>query len=979
MVNKKPTPKRITHTPKSILVPPSGARETSEPFPVVGIGASAGGLESFTQLLAHLHADTGLAFVLVQHLDPKHPSILGELLARETPLPVHEIKNGMPIKPNQVYVIPPNHDLSIRHGTLQLTPRSTLRGLHTPIDSFFRSLAEECGNLAIGVVLSGTGTDGTLGLRAIKAEGGFTFAQDTQSAKYDGMPHSAIAAGVVDFILPPEKIAQELTRLHNHPYVQLARTVEESPLVGEDDLRKIFLLLRAATGVEFAYYKPTTIKRRIARRMLLLRIDKLAGYARYLKENPDEVNALYQDLLINVTSFLRDPDLFETLKKKVFPRLFKDRRGDTPIRFWVPACSTGEEAYSLAMCLFEYLGNNLDHTPIQIFATDVNETAIEKARAGIYPESIANDVTSVRLRRFFVKTSGGYQISKNIRDVCVFARQDLTKDPPFSRIDLISCRNLLIYLVPTMQKKIIPTFHYALNPDGVLVLGNSETIGAHADLFALSDKKQKIYTKKSNGRHVNFDFALSARTVEKARHAPLELASDFDASKEADHLLLARYAPASVLVNDALEVLQFRGHTGDYLEPASGAANFNLLKMAREGLGPELRSALTEARKTNSPVRRERLRVKSRRINLEVIPITPSANAPKHHFLVLFEDTAQARVPASPPKINLTKSAAEREIEHLRQELTTTNEYLQAIIAQRETTNEELRSALEEIQSSNEELQSTNEEMETAKEELQSTNEELTTVNEEMQNRNLELGQLNNDLVNLLNSVQIPIIILGSDLHIRRFTPVTEKLLNVIPTDVGRPLSDLRPNVIVPDLENLVRQVMDSLETHELEMADQQGHWYSMRIRPYRTVENKIDGVLIAWLDVTELKTNAFQIQAAREYAEAIVATVREPLLVLDGELRVQTANRAFYQTFATSAAETEDKPIYALDDGAWNQPQLRELLEQILPSNTQFENFQLEAEFPGVGLRRFLLSARRVHQTADHTPLILLAMQEQA
>jgi two-component system CheB/CheR fusion protein len=957
--------------------------------PIVGIGASAGGLEAFTQFLGALPVDTGLAFVLVQHLDPKHESMLAALLSHTTPLPTQEARDGQRLEANHVYVIPPNTNLAVLHGRLSLMPRTESRGQHLPVDFFFRSLAADQKKRAIGVILSGTASDGTEGLRAIKAEGGLTFAQDEKSAKYGGMPHSAVVAGVVDLVLSPAGIAQELARLGRHPYVALAPTSRaEDPLPeSEEDLNKAFILLRAATGVDFSFYKPTTLKRRIARRMLLHKLDSLAHYVRYLKQTPAEVDALYQDLLINVTRFFREPEVFEVLKKKVFPRFLKERPPRTPIRVWVPGCSTGEEAYSLAIALLEFLGTKGANVPIQIFATDISEPAIDKARAGLYPTGIAADVSAARLRRFFVPHDSGFQISKVVRDLCVFARQDVTCDPPFSKLDLISCRNLLIYFGPALQKQIMPTFHYALKPEGLLLLGSSETIGGFADLFALADRRHKLYQRKPAAHHVAFELGLRRPTESAAPAKPTEttLAGGFDYQREADRIVLGKYTPAGVVVNDRLDILQFRGQTGRYLEPAAGMASLNLLKMARDGLQLDLRAALNEAKRHHLPVRRDAVQLKSsdgvHEVNLEVIPLQPKTVGTADCFLVLFQEFGPRTAAALPESggRSAPKSAAgaDKVLTQLRQELTATKEYLQAIIGDHEQANEELQSANEEILSSNEELQSTNEELETAKEELQSTNEELTTVNDELHTRNTELGCVNNDLVNLLNSVQIPIVILDGELRIRRFTPPAERLLNLIPTDVGRPLTDLRPNLVVPDFEHLIAGVVDSLTPREIEVQARDGRWHSLRIRPYRTLENKIDGVILALVDIDSVRRAMVQAREAREFAEAVIETVREPLLVLDGELRVKQANRAYYELFQTRREETERRFIYDLGQPHWSSSGLRQLLEQVLPRNSRFENFELDVDLPGGGRKKFWLNARRVTAEDNQDQWILLAIEE--
>jgi two-component system CheB/CheR fusion protein len=965
----------------------------NKPFPVVGIGASAGGLEAFTQLLKDLSADTGMAFVLVQHLDPKHESMLTELIARATTMPVTEVKDGMRVKPDHVYVIPPNTYMSISGEVLALTPRSEIPGQHRPVDHFLTSLAEDRGSSAIGVILSGTASDGTLGLKAIKAEGGITFAQD-RTAKYDGMPRSAIAAGCVDFILPPGRIARELVRIGRHPYVAPLKTqdVEVLPEGGENDLRRIFRLLLRSTGVDFTDYKHSTIERRIARRMVLQRIERREDYVQYLRDNPGEVEALYGDILITVTGFFRDPGAFLALKQKVFLPITTDRSPETSIRVWVPGCATGEEAYSIAICLLEFLGETATNIPIQIFGTDINEMAIEKARSGIYTKSITTDVSAQRLRRFFVKVDSGYQISKSVRELCVFAKQDLTSDPPFSKLDLISCRNMLIYLGPVLQKRVIPLFHYALKLEGFLLLGKSEALSAYSDLFSLVEGKHKIYSKRAAPARHFFDVVPTHRPamkeqVGRAFSGPGESGwGELNIQKEADGIVLTRYAPPGVIVNDAMEILQFRGRTGHYLEPEPGEASFNLLKMAREGLKLELRTALHRAKKTNVPVRKEGLRVRyngeGRHVSVEIVPLKASP-AGERVYLVLFEEVTPEAVAEPQEMISAekakkpTKSLKDRQMAQLEQELASTRAYLQSIIEEQEATNEELKSANEEVLSSNEELQSINEELETAKEELQSANEELTTINEELQNRNIEMHQLNNDLINLLASVNIPVLMLGSDSSIRRFTPMAEKVMNVVSSDVGRSIHDIRLRVELPHLEQLISEVLDTLSVREREVQDREGRWYSLRVHPYRTTDNKIDGTVLTLVDIDSLKRSQEEIKESRDFAEAIVETVREPLLILDQDLRVERANRSFYETFNVLAEETESRFIYDLGDRQWDIPDLRKLLEEIIARDIEFHDYELTYEFPRIGWRSMLLNARRIHRESSSLQKILLAIED--
>jgi two-component system CheB/CheR fusion protein len=841
-------------------------RTLARPTSIVGVGASAGGLEAFEQLLAALPVDTGMAFVLVQHLAPKHESILRDLLAKSTTMPVIEVMEGMSVRPNHVYVIPPNAEMSIMDGVLHLTPLNEERLRRMPIDMFFRSLAEDQQGRAIGVVLSGTASDGTLGMQAIKASGGVTFAQDDQTAKYNAMPRSAIAAGNVDFILSPDLIARELARIAKHVHLF---TPDDSPestqaVAKNEALSKVYSILRNFSRVDFSYYKPGTINRRIARRMFLRKIDGLDTYVELLRKSPDEVESLFNDVLINVTGFFRDPEAFERLRKEAFPVMLKNKPPSVPIRVWVPGCSTGEEAYSLAMVLLEFLGDRESNTQIQLFATDVSEAIIQKARSGIYPESIAMDVSADRLKRFFQKVDGGYQISRSVRDICIFAKQDIGRDPPFSRLDMISCRNVMIYMGPLVQKRVVPLFHYAMNPNGILFLGSSETVGGFGDLFLSLDKKYKIYTKKTVDVAVDFEFVPRYDEAEHhsgRRAESPETLQRGDLQRIADQVLLNRFAPPSVVVNDRLEIVQFIGQTGRYLDPQPGGATLNLLKMVKGGLQVELRLAFQRVKRAGT-IRKEGILVEIegslRPVNFEILPIKNTPGKERYH-LIVFEDTnAKAKSPdsrESPPRPRGNSGKAkpsqiEVENRHLQEELDATREYLQSIIEEQRTTNEELRSANEEIQSSNEELQSINEELETAKEELQSTNEELTTVNEEMQNRNDELSRVNDDLNNLLSSVNIPIIMLGNDLRVRRFTPVTEKVMNLIPTDLGRPITDIKSNLRLQDLRSLITRVIDSLEIHESAVEDNNGKTYSMRIRPYRTMDNKIDGVVIVLIDM---------------------------------------------------------------------------------------------------------------------------------
>lgn len=961
------------------------APNDSADFPIAGIGASAGGLEALEQLVTQLSVDTGMAFIVIQHLSPDHDSILAELITKKSDIPVVEVSDGMSVEKDHIYVIPPGMDMAILNRKLSLIARPPKGRPHMPIDYFLRSLADDLKEKAIGVILSGTATDGTLGLGAIKSAGGITFAQEPESARYDSMPRSAIAAGNVDLVLPPGKIAEELNKISLHPYLQV-ESPDSSKDLPDDDLNKIFILLRSATRVDFSSYKPATIHRRIARRMALHRIDTLSKYVRYLRENPPEVEALYQDMLIQVTSFFRDGKVFEALKTNVFPTLRQESSQHGVIRIWVPGCSSGEEAYSIAISLSEYMAEEKQTGAVQIFGTDLSETAIEKARAGIYPQAIAQQVSHERLSRFFTKIDSSYQINKNIRALCIFARQDLISDPPFSKIDMVSCRNVLIYLRRDLQKKVMPKFYYALKPNGFLLLGSSETVGGVDDCFKVVDKKFNLFAKKSiEGLPKSLMTAASTADKKSPTKTQAVQPEPFDLNKEVVRLLLSQFTPSSVVVNHNFDIIQSRGNTAHFLKLPEGPASLNLFKMARPGLGLELRAALHDAKEKRAPVQKKGIRLKYEKkqivVDIEVVPVIPNPQSQELHCLIIFKEAAPT--PAASAKADAHRTAPadadsteQRRIEQLEKQLEESHLYLQSTIQEQERTNEQLRAASEEIQSSNEELQSTNEELETAKEELQSTNEELMTVNDELLTKNTDIQGANNDLQNLMASAQIPVLMVDNELRIRRFTAMAENLLGLIPSDIGRPLGDLKTKLIMADLESMIRQVIELLAVKELEVQDKNGHWWQMRIRPYKTQDHRIEGAVVSLMDIDVIKRSLEEVAGARQYAEAIVETIRQPLLVLDDQLRVKTANAAFYREFEVQADAAPGKFIYELADGRWDIPQLRKLLEHVLPSNTKFEDFSIDSEFPAVGRKQLILNARRVIGQDQNTQYILLAME---
>jgi two-component system CheB/CheR fusion protein len=860
MPAKEPSSKK-----NDVLEPGSPGANVSGRFPVVGIGASAGGLEAATTFLKELSPNLGMAYVLVLHLDPARESKVSEILGRTTTMPVVQAEDGMRVAPDHIYIIPPNCEMTIEHWVLHLQNRDPHRGANTTIDSFLRSLAVSHGSDAIGVILSGTASDGTLGLAAIKGEAGITFAQEPSSAKYDGMPASAIASGCVDFILAPAFIAKEIARIRHHPYIA-DRLNSDAPQVGDDsDMEAIFRLLRRVTTVDFSGYKAPTIGRRIQRRMALKKIETLKDYANVLHRDRGEADALYQDLLINVTSFFRNPEAFAALRQVVYPAILQARTSASgPIRIWVPGCSTGEETYSHAISLAEFLGEEGADIPIQIFGTDLSESAIQRARAGVYKENIEADVSPLRLRRFFYKADGGYQIRKSIRDLCIFSTQNVFNDPPFSRMDLVSCRNVMIYLSQSLQRRVIPIFHYALNPTGFLMLGSTEgLLGAGSELFEMTDKKQKIFRKRLVSAPVAFGFSVSRPEQTPDGGQPVApskstetLKIPMELQREADRLLLARYVPPAVLINEHLEILQTRGSTASFLELPSGKASLNLLKMARPGLLFELQGAIDEARKQGFEAIRQHVRIedeKTRLVTVRVVPFKVPTQT-QHSFLIVFENELPEDNPSQPrgdalvvePAVIPDASSLGRQIVQLRQELAATREYLQSIIESQEGTNEELQSANEEIQSGNEELQSTNEELQTSKEELESANEELHTVNEEMQHRNELLTQLNNDLTNLLYSVSLPIVMVGADLSVRRFTPQAAAVLGLSSSDIGRPMPRLRLKLDMGSLEQNMLDVIQQVQSQQLHVQDNDGKWCVLRIVPYRTMDNRIDGVVLS-------------------------------------------------------------------------------------------------------------------------------------
>lgn len=838
------------------IAPTSSA---SVSFPIVGIGASAGGLEALEQFLGRVPAGSGMAFVIVQHLDPTHKGIMPELLQRVTGMKVIQVKDRTKVHPDRVYVIPPNKDMSILHGVLHLLEPVAPRGLRLPIDFFLRSLAQDRQEWSIGVILSGMGSDGTLGLRAIKEKAGVVLVQEPATAKFDGMPRSAVDAGLADIVAPVEELPGKIiTYLQRTPLITRTEVVLEGKT--QSALEKVVILLRAHTGHDFSLYKRNTLYRRIERRMGIHQVDKMATYVHYLQENSQELDLLFKELLIGVTNFFRDPAAWEQLREQVLPTLLASRPPGQTLRAWVPGCATGEEAYSLAILLKETVDEIKPEGQftIQVFATDLDRDAIDKARQGLFPENIAADVSPERLSRFFAKEEHGYRVHKKIREMVIFAPQNLIMDPPFTKLDILSCRNLLIYLTPEVQKKLIPLFHYSLSPGGVLFLGSAETIGGFADLFVPLSGKSRLFRRRESAsppEPVEFpaSFSSGQRTGPEphpARNPPVSLQS------LADQLVLQRYAPPAVLVNDKGDLLYVSGRTGKYLEPAAGKANWNLFAMAREGLRYEITGAFQKVLRQKENVTLHGLRVGTDG-GEQYVDVTlqrlEELGPLQGLVMIVFSDMAtpvapQSAVRAPKPQTRSARQAElEQELQRIGAEARTTHEEMQ-------TSQEELRSANEELQSTNEELQSTNEELTTSKEEMQSLNEELQTVNTELQAKVEDLTRSSNDMKNLLDSTDIATLFLDKELNVRRFTTQATKIIKLIPGDVGRPITDLVSDLNQPTLADDVREVLRTLISTERQVAARGGRWFTVRIMPYRTLDDRIDGVVITFADTTVAK-----------------------------------------------------------------------------------------------------------------------------
>lgn len=951
---------------------PEGSEVVRSPevdFPIVAIGASAGGLEALEVFFSNMPSDANMAFVVIQHLSPKHKSIMGLLLEKHTDMKIQVAEDGVKLKPNHVYLNPPEKNLAIMHKVICLMEPPYIHSLNLPIDYFFQSLSDDQGERSICIILSGTGTDGTKGLRAIKGVGGMAMVQDEKQARYNGMPSSAIGTGLVDYVLPVEEMPHTLIRYVRHPYVEGQR----QSTISQDKLNRIFMATRHVTGHDFSHYKKNTICRRLQRRMAVHQIEDIDDYIRYFQQTPTEVRLFFKDMLIGVTKFFRDKNAFEFLKETVLWEMLKDRPYGSNLRIWVAGCATGEEAYSICIIVAEVMKALKGSFNVQVFATDIDSEAIAFARAGIYPQNISADVSDDRLTNYFSRDNDTYRVKKEIRQMVVFSEQNIIKDPPFSKLDLISCRNVLIYMESTLQKKLIPMLHYTLNPGGYLFLGTSESIGEFSGMFSAVDSKLKIFKRSMTSTDANnmlFNFNANVDTgTEIVKSKP----TDLSIRNIAEKIIIEDYASPGVLINDKSDIIFYIGNTGAYLMQPTGEPTTNILKLVSEEIRYALSAVIHGVVTRKKTVIKEGLKLKHNNhtitFNIIARPLIENPQT-KNMIMIVFEEKSAMKGNTVKKKVSKKEPEENSDIIKLQQELQATKEYLQATIEELESSNEELRSTNEEMQSTNEELQSANEELETSKEELHSTNEELETVNAELQNKLNELSRVNDDLNNLMAGTEIATIFLDNKLCIKRFTKSVLKIFNLRQSDVGRPISDITINIEYPSLYEDAKTVLDTLSRKRIDVVSNIAQWYTVSIIPYRTLENVIDGVVITFMDITELKSTI-------RFSERIIDAMRDPILILDVKLNVISSNKSFHETFKVDKADIINRAIDIACNGQWDIPELRGLLEATISQGRAFNGFIAEREFKGIGLKRVLLNGRRVDQ-GDHMPgLILLYIED--
>ncbi len=970
--------------------PTDTAKEKPAPFHIVGIGASAGGLEALKTFFGEMPADCGMAFVVVQHLDPHHESLMKNLLAPKTALEVLDAEEGISVEPNRVYLKPSAKDITVRNRTLILTPIEGSDGPRLPIDVFFTSLAEDQKERAVCVVLSGAGSDGTLGAKLIQGEGGLVMVQDPNEAQYARMPQSIIDAGLADVILPVKEMPRELLNYIRHPFIGVGRQdIPEEQI--EQDIRAILMVVRTNTGHDFSRYKRSTVQRRIERRMALHQIQEMGDYRRYLRQNAAEIDSLFQDMTIKVTRFFRDPQAFDVLMKKALHPMLRKKEEGSPVRIWVPGCATGEEAYSLAIMALESSEALEKFFEFKIFATDINGDAVAAARSAYFPESVAADISSERLKRFFSKKDHHYQVDSKIRDMIVFAAHDISRDPPFSNMDLISCRNLLIYMNSELQNDILQIFRYALQTGGILFMGTSETTGG-AEFFTPVDNRCKIFRKETTetDHFGQFQFLRTFRPSDGERpeidRFPGTRARDEkkDTRRKArdivEQAILDKYNHPAVLIDDKADIHYFHGNTGRFLAPPVGEPSFNVFAMVSGELHYRLAQTIEKVKRSGEPEELENIQSRYNdgflALNVSLSPLS-AGTGQKKWFLIEFKETP------SPDSERMKKEAAAKEdasgLARLKEELRITRQELLATIEELETSNEELKSANEELQVNNEELQSANEELESSREELQSTNEELETVNTELSKKNQAMHKAEDELNSLFESIELAILFLDNDLHIQRFTPATAGIFNLKKVDVGRVIGDITNNLNYDFLPRDAEEVLDHLSRKEVRIHGKNGNAYIMRIVPYRSNDNVIQGVIVSFTDITFIEDAELSYRDTVSYFENTVTALWEPILILDENFVVSIANSAFYRQFKTSPRETLGQSIFHLGNDQWNIPELRRFLEEIVPDNQTFENWEVEHDFPRIGHRKIAVNGRLIAAGEKRPGMILLSFRELA
>jgi two-component system, chemotaxis family, CheB/CheR fusion protein len=959
-----------------------GFQDTDQSFPIVMLGSSAGGLEANEVFFKSAPADSDMAFIVITHLEPHHPSLLAEIISKSTTMETVQAQNDMAVQKNKVYVIPPGKEMIITSGILRLFGRKNGHEPFMPIDFFLRSLAEDRRENAIAVILSGNGSDGSLGIKAIHTNLGMVMVQSPETAKYDSMPRSAIGTGLVDYVLPPSEMPGMINK-----YVLAFRARKKLPRIepvgSTHAVQKMLSIVKSETGHDFSHYKKSTINRRIERRMSVNQIESDEQYVSYLLANPQEIHLLFKELMIEVTSFFRNPKAFESLKENLKEAYFAPKSDKDSLRVWVTPCSTGEEVYSIAIVLKELMDETGQIKQVQIFGSDINDEAIEIARAGDYPSAIADDVDAMRLGRFFIKQQNNYKVKKEIREMVIFASHDIISDTPFLHLDLISCRNLLIYFEPVLQRRVLEMFSNALNPSGILFLGESETINGFEEKFTTIDSRWKNYrrnpyTPAPRAREI----APPPQRVKEVIIMESGMTKKPNLDEKVEKILLSHHTPPSLVVNEKNEIVYFHGRTSKYLEHTPGRASLDIRDLLREDIRYAVISAISACGNNGKTVVKEAIRVHTNGnasfLNIIVKPLDD--HQPTSDVLVIFDEkTIPQDILREKQDLNISPNK-ELRIDELEKELNYTKENLRITIEQLETSNEELTSTNEELQSNNEELQSVAEESETGKEELNSLNEELLTVNSELERKNRELSRTYSDMRNLLNSVDEATIFLDIDLRIRRFTPQTEKIMNLLPRDVGRPIHDIAMNLRYEDLLIDFKEVLDTLNTKEKEVQTKNGRWYKLKILPYRTVENVIDGVVITFSDIQEqkqvqevLKEVTMNAQASQEYAESIVNTIKEPLLILDKDLIVQSSNTSFNEQFEVTSSDIKGLPLCEILGGAWNISHLLRRLDDLSSNDEELENIRAEITVHKLGTRSMVITARKLVIPSGKSTMMLV------